>query len=53
MITDINIVSSAGQAVITQKTLSWLTLVTCKGYNETSNAYNYRVTVQAVLVQVK
>ena len=43
----------AVSSVITHKTLSWLTLVTCKGYNETSNAYNYRVAVQAVLVQVK
>jgi LPXTG-site transpeptidase (sortase) family protein len=44
---------AAVSSVMTHKTLSWLTLVTCKDYNDTSNSYRYRVAVQAVLVQVK
>ncbi len=31
----------------------WLTLLTCKGYNESRDAYNYRVMVRAVLVEVR
>ena len=31
----------------------WLTLVTCRGYDEASNSYLYRVLVRAVLVEVK
>ena len=31
----------------------WLTLVTCRGYNERTDSYNYRVRVRAVLVEVK
>ena len=33
--------------------LPWLTLVTCRGYDEASNSYQYRVLVRAVLVTVK
>jgi LPXTG-site transpeptidase (sortase) family protein len=33
--------------------LPWLTLVTCRGYDEASNSYQYRVLVRAVLVEVK
>jgi LPXTG-site transpeptidase (sortase) family protein len=40
-------------SVMTHKELSWLTLLTCKGFNDSSNSYTYRVAVQAVLVQVK
>jgi len=32
---------------------SWLTLLTCKGYNESRDAYNFRVMVRAVLVEVR
>jgi LPXTG-site transpeptidase (sortase) family protein len=35
------------------ETLSWLTLVTCKGYNESTGGYQYRILVRAVLVKVK
>jgi LPXTG-site transpeptidase (sortase) family protein len=35
------------------QTLPWLTLVTCRGYDESLNSYLYRVLVRAVLVSVK
>ncbi len=31
----------------------WLTLVTCQGYDESTNSYKWRVVVRAVLVEVK
>ncbi len=40
-------------SVITHKTQPWVTLITCRGYDEASNSYNYRVAVGAVLVAVK
>ncbi len=33
--------------------LPWVTLVTCRGYDETTGTYRYRVLVRAVLVAVK
>ena len=30
----------------------WVTLVTCRGFDEASNSYLYRVLVRAVLVEV-
>jgi LPXTG-site transpeptidase (sortase) family protein len=33
--------------------LPWLTLVTCKGFDEKSNAYRWRTVVRAVQVSVK
>ena len=33
--------------------LPWLTLVTCRGYDEETNTYRWRTIVRAVLVQVK
>lgn len=41
------------QLVMKHETLSWLTLLTCQGYNAEENSYDYRVAVQAVLVSVK
>jgi LPXTG-site transpeptidase (sortase) family protein len=43
----------AVSSVITHKNMPWVTLVTCRGYDETSNSYTYRVAVGAVLVAVK
>jgi LPXTG-site transpeptidase (sortase) family protein len=40
-------------SVIMHKTQPWVTLITCRGYDESSNSYNYRVAVGAVLVAVK
>ncbi len=35
------------------KDRDWLTLITCKGYNEATDTYTWRVIVQAVLVKVE
>ena len=40
-------------AMMKHEERSWLTLVTCRGYNEASNSYQYRMLVRAVLVEVK
>ena len=40
-------------AAFQHETLPWITLVTCRGYDESSNSYRYRVLVGAVLVSVK
>jgi LPXTG-site transpeptidase (sortase) family protein len=40
-------------AMMKHQDLPWLTLVTCRGYNETSDTYKYRILVRAVLVDVK
>ena len=40
-------------AMMKHEELPWLTLVTCRGYDETSGSYKYRVLVRAVLVDVK
>jgi sortase (surface protein transpeptidase) len=33
--------------------LPWVTLVTCRGYDEATGTYKYRVLVRAELVEVK
>ena len=40
-------------AMMKHQTLPWVTLVTCRGYDQASNSYKYRVLVRAVLVGVK
>jgi LPXTG-site transpeptidase (sortase) family protein len=35
------------------QTIPWITLVTCRGYDQSSNSYKYRILVRAVLVDVK
>lgn len=40
-------------AMLEPEELPWLTLVTCRGWDETSGAYRWRVLVRAVLVEVK
>ena len=39
-------------AMMKHQELPWITLVTCRGYDEASNSYKYRVLVRAVLVEV-
>ncbi len=39
-------------AMLKHEELPWVTLVTCRGYDEVSNSYLYRVLVRAVLVEV-
>ncbi len=40
-------------AMMKHEELPWLTLVTCRGYDESTGGYRYRVLVRAVLVEVK
>jgi len=44
---------NAVSAVIKHEELPWVTLLTCRGYDEASNSYKYRVVVRAVLVEVR
>jgi LPXTG-site transpeptidase (sortase) family protein len=46
------IVSPDDQSVIQHEEKSWLTLVTCKDYDEKTKAYLSRVVVRAILVRV-
>jgi LPXTG-site transpeptidase (sortase) family protein len=38
--------------MLSHENYSWLTLVTCSGYNEASDSYRFRVLVRAVLIDV-
>ncbi len=40
-------------AMMKHEVLPWVTLVTCRGYDQASNSYLYRVLVRAVLLEVK
>jgi hypothetical protein len=33
--------------------LPWLTLITCRGYDPTTNTYRYRYVVRAVQIKIK
>jgi LPXTG-site transpeptidase (sortase) family protein len=39
--------------VMKHETLSWITLLTCQGYDAEDNSYDYRTAVRAVLISVK
>jgi LPXTG-site transpeptidase (sortase) family protein len=43
----------AVSSVLKHEVLPWVTLVTCRGYDEASDTYLYRVVVRAVLVDEK
>ena len=43
----------AVSAAITHEQAPWVTLITCRGYDEASNSYLYRVVVRAALVEVR
>lgn len=47
------IVTATDSAVIKHEEKSWLTLVTCKDYDEQTKTYKNRVVVRAVLVKVE
>ncbi|MHC1739608.1 MAG: sortase [Anaerolineaceae bacterium] len=47
------ITDSDSRFVFQHETRSWLTLVTCKGYNEQTGTYDYRTVVKALLVNVE
>ena len=41
------------EAMLKHQDDAWLTLVTCQGWNEAADDYNYRVLVRAILVDVR
>ncbi len=47
------LVSPADLSVLKHEKYAWLTLITCKSYNERVGDYLYRVSVRAVLVKVE
>jgi LPXTG-site transpeptidase (sortase) family protein len=44
---------NAVNSVLKHEELPWLTLITCKSYNEKTGEYNYRSVVRAVLIKVE
>ena len=46
-------VDPADAGVLAHENRPWLTLITCQGYDETSNSYRWRMVVRAVLVRVE
>ncbi len=40
-------------SVLNEEVLPWLTLITCRGYDEQSDAYQWRVVVRAVQIAVR
>jgi len=47
------LVKPADITVLNRVDGTWVTLITCQGYNESSNTYASRVAVQAVLLKVE
>ena len=47
------VLATAVDRVLTPKTGSWITLLTCEQYNETTDKYAYRRMVRAVLIETK
>jgi LPXTG-site transpeptidase (sortase) family protein len=43
----------SSSAMMKHEVSSWVTLVTCRGYDASSNSYLYRILVRAVLIEVK
>lgn len=51
-IQSVNILRPDDISPLRHESLAWLTLITCKQYNEKTNSYNYRTVARAVLVKV-
>ena len=49
----LQVAPGAVSSVIKHEDSPWVTLITCRGYNEATDSYKYRVAVRAVLVEVK
>jgi LPXTG-site transpeptidase (sortase) family protein len=52
-IQDVDLVSPAERDVFRHEERSWITLVTCHGYDEREAAYRWRVAARAVLVSIE
>ncbi|HET7010149.1 MAG TPA: sortase [Anaerolineales bacterium] len=49
---EVDLVSPADRDVFRHEEISWLTLVTCHGYDEREQTYRWRIAVRAVLVRM-
>lgn len=49
----VDLVSQDDRSAFRQESLDWITLITCKDYDETTDAYQSRLVVRAVLVRVE
>jgi LPXTG-site transpeptidase (sortase) family protein len=52
-IRELDLVSPTDRQVFRHEERSWLTLVTCQGYDEREDAYRWRVVARAVLVEIE
>jgi LPXTG-site transpeptidase (sortase) family protein len=52
-IQEVDLVSAADREVFRHEERSWLTLVTCHGYDEREASYRWRVAARAVLVSIE
>ena len=50
---EVRLVKPHDTSILDHKELDWLTLITCKDYNSQDNSYQWRVAVQAVLMNVE
>jgi LPXTG-site transpeptidase (sortase) family protein len=48
-----NKVNPENTSIVTHEERPWLTLITCQGYDEESDSYNWRIVVRAVLIKVE
>jgi sortase A len=48
----VNEIQPNDSSVLAHKDLSWITLLTCKDYNEITQTYASRIAAQAVLISV-
>ena len=50
---EVRLVYPQNLSVLRHEEYDWVTLITCREYNESTDDYNYRVVVRAVLVEVE
>lgn len=49
----VSFLSAQNRSILRHEELNWLTLVTCRGYDEQLGAYRWRTVVRAVLVSIE
>jgi LPXTG-site transpeptidase (sortase) family protein len=49
----VNLVSARSRSVFQHEDMYWLTLITCRGYDEQLGSYRWRTVVRAVLVSIE
>ena len=48
-----DLITADDKSALQHEEYSWITLLTCKGYNEITDSYNYRIMIRAVLTDVR